>query len=1774
MSTFQDRDRLRQMWFRMRRDCEGLLSAYKRHCEQPKAIGADLLQAVFTAIGKAQPVQDGTQYELPATQHFRIRLHDQLPELHVLAFGEGGELLIKMAASDKRDDLEQAGKLLAAAVKKQAASVKKQAYREGVRRTGRDNVLHDLWQRRQESDTCRKVLTAWKSQPANAGHGDYLVLSYLQDLAASVQPAPPDVPDHPDIARFRLRVPGVDHDVDFLCRRDDQGKLIDFHVMPADAPERAHLIDGMVISKRTSASIRQALRKTPQGQRDVAVFFGAQVVKHLPEAFEAFGKFREQRFERTSVGLFVKHLNQLCDEAGEGVVVDDENGIRRYVVRPDGSDEDVTLLRRTDVRGVAGLRVVKPDLSNEAKVVKSLLTRKAHAETQAEKRRTTAEQAPSVGAPETPVAQRRPHRDLKEADQLADLLQRAVENKQQGLPPLQDVEQAADLPGAVVRTWLKPDGTLKIALSTLAQLNGYFELRDELCALLAELGDADADRLPKSLTAAQLVDALRAATLDPPATVAQLERMVGAAPAALNGFYKKKEGLICSAKVLQRLPGYAEHRAALQAALEGLTLATGNAQFAARAADLPDPERECEAFVRRITEHLYPLRLMMSEMQRDATLSLRDAALCVDSHPEIRRVAEKIFAPGGRLRAAREIAADVPGMSDSDLEALQGLLERLTEQPGQRKLTARMMPRRAATPAKIFLVNEVGNTASPTRPARSRQVGNMKTLKGMYQNSPELVVMPRSYRAEREKQVMRWVSSLIKSRFPLGREVQAYWDARHGEVWLSANLERVNAQIGKFIKEGGLLSVLQDETAKPAATRAARHFSKLRRAIESTMGQDDGGDASTDEKRPPSVRAVLRALCDGKIRVPQNKITSVHTGLPVYLHAGRRIKRAFEQAYGKKGLKLDLKMLAGTLRPCGICAKDLGLPPKGRRGPFWVSQAGGEGYDVDAVVQEYLEASIGTSVSRSADGKLSILNTDSDSDDQGRPAGKRKAPASGVTRDVAAKRRATGQQGSSSAGAALPVHEQDFIREFVGHDVSDVPQARTALRQAVLERVDRFIESSWHVDEAFVSLETVLNAIAAHSGTDVARAIRVAQELGEPLHETVMNTTVGRRENDVRQLHEQAEQAVQLLQSQGVNLPFAVPIGKDQTQQVLQALLDLGAGLFKRSVRRLERDSQAQPEQGQAALVQDINVRSAQLRRSSAMLGWLPPQGSPTHALRGVRLPQGPIWHPEHEQRAFSRGRASGTRNICWFDSIAQLTLGKRRGQGSDHLVDHLALRLRQAADRLGLSAEGAMFDDRQAALHVIARAMKLQVHTFQLLDGDLYLTPLQSVGSPTDPAVYLLCDDVHFVPMWRSDAAGPSEGAGGSNNPGSAGPLQPMLDLDQQSLEADPADAAPPPSGLPAVPGSLPVKIEPIDQPPAVRVPLLVETPLDQARTAFYEELAHVCDLTGDTPQWSSRLAETGGVIVHHRMKPVSGNDDKFPLRDPDNPERALKRYARADGRCHPDVKLKKIKLAGKETHDLLQRMCASDPRLQLRPEELQPVVDKLIADAQQEFERLIREQERPRDQQRRCLPQKLSAADVQDHEQALIGQYGLFVPRPSNPAEYPTLSKGRILGFYMGKLLESERQRQQAQATHPDSDHYAIDAGRLARRQRGRPNWGGARKRTQVTYAGLGSANSIAFANTALRRPDPDHPEPAYDYDRLNALFLPFDLELTDKDGVRRNEVAMALVALDNLFPQGDDRSHAQVLTDYGPGYLVNFSTAADVPDETEEVKPALSQ
>jgi hypothetical protein len=354
-------------------------------------------------------------------------------------------------------------------------------------------------------------------------------------------------------------------------------------------------------------------------------------------------------------------------------------------------------------------------------------------------------------------------------------------------------------------------------------------------------------------------------------------------------------------------------------------------------------------------------------------------------------------------------------------------------------------------------------------------------------------------------------------------------------------------------------------------------------------------------------------------------------------------------------------------------------------------------------------------------------------------------------------------------------------------------------------------------------------------------------------------------------------------------------------------------------------------------------------------------------------------------------------------------------------------------------------------------------------------------------------------------------------------------------------------------------VKLEPTSEHlsvPIPRPPTYVETELDQARTEFHRLLGEVCDLTGDHEEWSAYLDLEDRVLVRHHMEPRPENDHKFPLRDPVNPlMRVHERYAGEDGKCHPNVGIRRnnatnpkgVKL-GSGLYSYLQEMAKSDDRLRLDPARLREVVERLEDDAATQLERLIREETTV---EPRVKPRLLEESDVQPHERMLIGQYGLFVRRPPGPAEYPTLSNGRILGFYMGALVENRVELAQMRAAHPDYERYAIDARRIGKRR--------------VMYSALGAANSVAFANTALL---PDAGKPAFDRQRLNALFIEFEVALTDRENRPRRENVVALVALDNLF-KGDE-PEAQVLVDYGETFLAQFrqpeADHAEQPDVPE--------
>lgn len=316
------------------------------------------------------------------------------------------------------------------------------------------------------------------------------------------------------------------------------------------------------------------------------------------------------------------------------------------------------------------------------------------------------------------------------------------------------------------------------------------------------------------------------------------------------------------------------------------------------------------------------------------------------------------------------------------------------------------------------------------------------------------------------------------------------------------------------------------------------------------------------------------------------------------------------------------------------------------------------------------------------------------------------------------------------------------------------------------------------------------------------------------------------------------------------------------------------------------------------------------------------------------------------------------------------------------------------------------------------------------------------------------------------------------------------------------------------------------IKQEPAVtpRAPVLVQRDLDMARTAWLREI-DCCDLVGDTAQWSVTLNETDAVIVRHPMQPDPAKDDEFPLRDPHDPQQVHKRYATAEGRCHPQVQVLKVAVSP-DMRRYMRDLAKTDPfdRLMMSQRELSAAFRGIEADVEQEMKRLIANRPHP---QPRCETRELGPQDVEPHESLLIGQQGLFALKYPDTPE-PTFRNGRILGLFSGALLEAEHEYAEQQERFPDMDDYALGVA-------------------SITLSPLGHANSMAFANTSL---DPNAQNLAYAQDKINALFLPLNVTLTDKNGRPTRQPMTAVVALDNLFAYGE--SAAQVRLHYGDSYL----------------------
>ena len=155
-----------------------------------------------------------------------------------------------------------------------------------------------------------------------------------------------------------------------------------------------------------------------------------------------------------------------------------------------------------------------------------------------------------------------------------------------------------------------------------------------------------------------------------------------------------------------------------------------------------------------------------------------------------------------------------------------------------------------------------------------------------------------------------------------------------------------------------------------------------------------------------------------------------------------------------------------------------------------------------------------------------------------------------------------------------------------------------------------------------------------------------------------------------------------------------------------------------------------------------------------------------------------------------------------------------------------------------------------------------------------------------------------------------------------------------------------------------------------------------------------------------------------------------------------------------------------------------------------------------------------------------------VNSANRVLIGQWGARLT-PYPPGQEPSLARGRILGLYLGAVLDRDTE-EHWRRTYENYPHYRMDL-------------------RQYGMSAEGAANIIGFPNTYLQ-PDVSG-RPAPDDNVINAIFIGFDVRLPDRSGGFRRESIMAMVALDNAF--GAANPHRIVWVDFGEGYLQNFPT-----------------
>ncbi|MGM9488003.1 hypothetical protein [Ideonella sp. YS5] len=568
-----------------------------------------------------------------------------------------------------------------------------------------------------------------------------------------------------------------------------------------------------------------------------------------------------------------------------------------------------------------------------------------------------------------PAAQRKQHVSAKILCRALTALVERLEHPRadQIKDTLEALGQAVGLAKNTIAKWLKADGSPRIALASLARLADYGERRVELQRLLKRLGHAEvAKTLPAGagssrayMTTRLLVQALEQAGRGLKSTHA-VAAALNISGNLLGGFLTISGGSVrlVDPGCLSSLPDYRSEREGLLQALRTL--------------GLEDDARSLPAIKVSATEFLQGLRgkgreaaAAIAELQRDPRLSPADAARRHGLPPDEFAVAVR---PGGlvrdRARVEERLERLEPHLSQG-LDELLAALRRASKgeasgSGGTSSLMKRVQLAPAGNePAKVFIVPQGDTTGSK----RSQ-------LENLYVSNAGLVRGPRSYEGERDRQALRWLSTTLRLLVPDSSEIQCYFDERTGSIAVAAGRTSDLRKIQSLLAGGDFRATARGELNKLVDSMSEREYRHVQKLFGHLKARRKGEDYD------PAADLVLDAILKNAFVVPIESFSA--NGRTFALHAERRLNHWSKQTHGEP---LDPAHVAGTMRPCGTCAEDLALPDEAHRGPFWLSAAAQANIDTDGAVQRQIDRSIGTSVTRTRENRLTVdVDTDSESD--------------------------------------------------------------------------------------------------------------------------------------------------------------------------------------------------------------------------------------------------------------------------------------------------------------------------------------------------------------------------------------------------------------------------------------------------------------------------------------------------------------------------------------------------------------------------------------------------------------------------------------------------------------------------------------------------------------------------------------------------------------------------------------------------------------------------